>query len=951
MPGEVHRREIGGKEVHGYVFEAGERQLVSFSVSQQGSDVVVTIIDSEGARTRVDRPNGSRGREPVTYIATRAGAYGLEIRTLEAAAPRGNYEITLRETRPATARDESRLAAERAVSEGEILRARKSAASLPQALEKFGQAIALWQALDEPYETAVALYGRCLTHRMMGESAEAVVDCGESAEKMRAAGDNYGEAVARTGRAWAFIYLGDVGKASADFAASLAIRRRLGDRQGEALDLLGGGWVLVIRENYEGALDHFQQSLRALDDAGDPRGRHVRLAAIGEVYRRTGRPTQAVEFLTQALHLARAAGNDRVSEAETLTGIGWCHYALDDLGRARDSFAEALTIRREVGDRTGEAATTLGLAHVERAQGNLYNARLHVEAALAVVESLRARVTNQPLRIAFFAMAQDYHEFYVDLLMQMHRLSPGKGFAAVALEVSERARARSLLDLLNEAGVDVRQGVPKELLERERTLRHRLNAAANYQQQLLGDTHTAAQAAAAAKDVEELSAALEEVEGRIRRASPRYAALTRPRTLSAAEIQREVGDDTLLLEYALGRERSFLWAVSSADVTAYELPARGEIERVAWRVRDLLTARGRPAPGETAEQRRARVGAADAEYREAAARLSRQLLVPAVAQFKAKRLLIVAPGVLQLIPFGALPTPTGTYQHLILGHELVTLPSASTIAMLRRESRPRGSHGNLIAILADPVFSRGDERFAETASRDSIASAAARLPSQTAVTGRNGVGGYQAATGDGGQSYGDLPRLFRTRWEAEQIASLSPSGAVVQSLDFGANREAAEGPVVRDSRIIHFASHALLDDEHPKLSGIVLSMFGPDGRPVDGFIRAHDISNMRLSADLVTLSACRTAIGRDFKGEGLVGITGSFMYAGTPRVVGSLWPSDDKATAEMMVKFYRRLLREGLSPAAALRGAQIEMLKDGRWRHPFFWSAFIFQGDWRWAAV
>lgn len=952
IPRQVHRREIGGTDVHTYVFELGERQFASFSVSQQGSDVVVTITDADGARTKVDRPNGSRGREAVSFVATRGGKYGLEVRTLETAAPHGYYEITMSEPRPATARDESRLAAERAVSEGEVLRAGKTAASLPQALEKFTQAIDLWQALDEPYETAVALYGRCLAHRMLGENSEAVTDCGESAETMRSLGDNYGEAAANTGRAWAYIYLGDAGKALTDFTTSLAIRRRIGDRTGESLDLLGVGWAHVLRENYNEALDYFQQSLGALDSVGDPRGRHVRLEAIGEVYRRTGRPTQALEYLTQALQLARESHNDRGGEAETLSGIGWCRYALGQFAQARDSFADSLPIRRAVGDRTGEAATMLGLAHVERAQGNLYNSRLDVEAALAIVESLRAHIASQPLRLTFFALAQDYYEFYIDLLMQMHRLDPDRGFAAAALEVSERARARSLLDLLNEAGADVRQGVPSDLLDRERSLHLRLNSAATYQRQLLSETYTAAQAAAAAKDVEELSAALDEVEARIRQASPRYAALTQPQPLAAAQIRQEVADaDTVLLEYALGRERSFLWAVSPSGITAYELPARKEIEQAARRVRDLLTARNRAPDGETSEQRHVRIEAADAQYEEAAAQLGRLIIGPTSAQLRAKRLVIVAPGALQLIAFGALPAPQmpdGGYQPLILDHELVTLPSASTLVMLRRESQRRELPKKLIAILADPVFSRADERF-DTPQRSSLSDTASH-PSKEPNSGNGfneGQDGNRAAGGSEEQPYRTLPRLFRTRWEAEQIASLAPPRDVTQLLDFTANRGAVTDPVVGGSRFVHFATHAILNDEHPELSGIVLSMFDPDGRPVDGFLRADDIFNLKFSADLVTLSACRTALGRDFKGEGLVGITRSFMYAGVPRIVGSLWPSDDKAAAELMVRFYRRMLKENLRPAAALRAAQISMLRDKRWQFPYYWAGFTLQGEWR----
>jgi CHAT domain-containing protein len=944
-PRQVHRREIGGSEVHQYTFELGEHLFASFSVIQQGSDIVVTIIDAEGARTRVDRPNGARGRETISYIAPQGGTYRLEVRTLETAAPRGYYEIMLNEPRPATARDESRLAAERAVSEGEVLRARKTPPSLQQALEKFGQAVDLWQALDEPYETAVALYGRCLTHRMLGENEEAVRDCSDSAAGMRAVGDNYGEAVGRTGRAWAYIYLGDIGKASDDFNASLLIRRRIGDKPGESLDLLGLGWAYVVNGDYTQALSTFQNSLRVLEETGDSRGHYFRLAAIGEVYRRTGRAAQALEYLSQSLRLVRVTHGDPGSEAETLTGIGWCRFALGDMARALAALDEALPIRHAVGDRTGEASTELGLAFVERAQGNLYNACQHVTTAIDIIESQRARVASQPLRLSFFAQAQDYYDFYVDLLMQMHRLDPGAGFAAAALEASERGRARNLLDLLNEAGVDVRQGVPTDLLERERSLRLRLNSAANYQRQLLSETYTTAQAAAAARDVEELSAALDELESRIRQASPRYAELTQPQPLSAAQIQHEIASsDTLLLEYALCRDRSFLWVISSTEVTAYELPRREEIDKTAMQVRDLLTTRNRTVAGETSDQRRARVEAADAQYEQAAARLSRFLLAPAAALLKSKRLVIVAPGVLQLIAFGALPAPSpgGAAQPLILSHEVVILPSASSLAMLRRLSQRREPPKRLIAILADPVFSRTDERFTEIVSSTAITDAALRAPGAVVPA----PGGDDDAAKFDGQSYRDMPRLFRTRWEAEQIAALSPPGSATLLLDFDATPDAVSSEAVMGSRIIHLATHAILDYTHPQLSGVALSMFDRQGRARDGFLRLNEISNLRLSADLVVLSACRAADGRDYGGEGLVGLARGFTLAGVPRVVGSLWDSNDKATAELMVRFYRRMVKESMSPPAALRAAQLEMWRDKRWRPAYFWAGFVLQGEW-----
>jgi CHAT domain-containing protein len=955
MAGRVFRRDIGGSEAHAYAFEMSPGQYARFLVAQQGVDLVATIRDPDGNVTTVDRPNGSRGREFVSFVAGRAGTHLLQLRKLERAAPRGSYEVSVYELREAVPRDRSRVAAEKASTEGEDLRARKTAASLAEAIEKFDQAVDLWRALDDSYEVAVALYGRCIAQRLLGNNERAITDCGDSSNTMRALGDVYGEAVAQTGRGWAHIYLGETDRALADFTSALAKRRVIGDRIGEPLDLLGIGWAHALRGEHDEAISQFRGSLAVLDELGDPRGRAIRLAAIGEVLRRKNQLPQAVEYLDQSLKLSRAAGNDRGGEAETLTNLGWCRLSLGQLDLAQNTFTEALPIRRDLGDRTGEAITLLGLAHAERGMGNLHNARLHVEAALKIIESLRAQIARRPLRLSFFALAQDYYEFYVDLLMHMHRLDPGRGHAAAALEASERARARALIDLLQESVENVRQGVPPALLERERDLRKRLNAAANYQRQLLGENASATQAAAAAKEVSDLLAALSEVEVQIRGASPLYATLTQQQTADVRAIQRELTGDTILLEYAFGRERSFLWAVSASSVTSYELPPRREIEAAASRVRASLTAREHTLEGETPSQKRSRVARADEEYPAASALLSRMVIGPAAGLLGAKRLVIVAPGALQLVPFGALPAPVPSSANapLIATHEVTVLPSALTLVVLRKVAgtRERAAHG--VTILADPVFSREDERLAEVPSRREARGEGAVLkvgagvsvselrtsigvPNQKPDAGRDFAGPYAA-----------LPRLFRTRWEAEQIAALYPQGQSLLALDFDASKEAAEGTRAGASRVIHFATHAIIDGEHPELSGVALSMFDSSGHTRDGFLRAHEIFNLRLSADLVVLSACRTALGKEFKGEGLVGLARGFMYAGSPRVVGSLWATDDKATAELMVRFHRKMQKELLRPAAALRAAQVEMWRDRRWRPPYFWAGFTLQGDWR----
>src|SRR5205085_9833483 len=128
-------------------------------------------------------------------------------------------------------------------------------------------------------------------------------------------------------------------------------------------------------------------------------------------------------------------------------------------------------------------------------------------------------------------------------------------------------------------------------------------------------------------------------------------------------------------------------------------------------------------------------------------------------------------------------------------------------------------------------------------------------------------------------------------------------------------------------------------------SGVVLSLLDREGKPQEGFLRLHEIYNLRLTADLVVLSACQTGLGNDVKGEGLIGLTRGFMYAGAKGVVASLWKVDDEATAELMKRFYAGMFTQGLTPAAALRQAQLEMWQSRRWHEPYYWAAFVIQGQ------
>jgi CHAT domain-containing protein len=393
---------------------------------------------------------------------------------------------------------------------------------------------------------------------------------------------------------------------------------------------------------------------------------------------------------------------------------------------------------------------------------------------------------------------------------------------------------------------------------------------------------------------------------------------------------------TILLEYALGLDRSFLWVVQATSMHSFELPGRRHLEDSARRLYELARVR---------EERNAKVQQADLEFARAAAELGGALLGPATGLLGKKRLVIVASGVLEYVPFAALPCPSGpgAGQPLVVEHEIVRLPSVSVLAALRRGAAGRSPSAKTLMILADPVFANHDSRLLqdqELVQDLQVDSAVAAVVEDDPEPRFRNQGPSLIQTGG-------FQRLHYSRREAEAIAALLDPSQVTLALDLAASRGLVASGELSRHRILHFATHGLLNSKHPELSALVLSMVDPNGQPADGLLRLHDIYGLELKADLVVLSACQTALGREIQGEGLIGLTRGFMYAGGTRVLASLWTVQDKATKELMTRFYRLLLKEGEPPAAALRAAQISMLGERRFAAPYYWAAFVLQGDWR----
>ncbi|MGH9832802.1 MAG: CHAT domain-containing protein, partial [Blastocatellia bacterium] len=750
--------------------------------------------------------------------------------------------------------------------------------------------------------------------------------------------------------------------------------RKLGNPFEEAIVLRNLGSASTALGEKEQALEYFNQALALAKD--NRRITAFTLNAITRIHNERGEHQKTLGNLNRALSLTREIG-DRPAEAATLHNLGFTHYALKQPAQARDHLNQALELYRGMGDRSGQAGTLYGLAQVEFDNGDLDAARSRIEAALEIAESLRSKLGSQELRASYFASVQSYYGLYIEVLMKMHQRQSDRGFDGEALQASERARARSLLEILTEANANIREGVNAELIERERSLQQRLSDKADAVTRLFTGPSTperTKQVDALKREIDALSAEHQQVWAEIRRASPRYTALTQPAPLSLKEIQQQaLDDDTLLLEYSLGQERSFLWAVTAKKISSFVLPPRKEIETAARQVYELLS-KPNQAYRQTAQQRRLRHKKGDAEVDTAEAieafyALSDMLLKPVASQLGDKRLVIVAEGALQYVPFSALPKPVvGARQPvagkrtksrrtaaiayrppLVVDHEVISLPSASTLAVLRREMADRQPAPKTLAVIADPVFEKDDERVktlpiapgapgGQSAERK-------EAPTAPSVAEERLIKHLKKSSDQPGVMR--ISRLPFTRQEADQIASLVSESERKQAMDFAASRATAMTSDLAQYRFVHFATHGYLDSERPELSALVLSMVDEKGAQQSGFLYAHEVYNLKLPAEVVVLSACETGLGKEIRGEGLVGLTRGFMYAGAPRVVVSLWSVNDKATAELMGKFYRKMLVEKERPASALRAAQVEMWKQQKWQAPYYWAAFVLQGEWR----
>jgi CHAT domain-containing protein/tetratricopeptide (TPR) repeat protein len=1002
----AQQRELKGGETHSYRVALTAGQFLYALVEQKEIDVSVALFAPDGQQiAETDSPNDRWGTEPVLILAGKTGDYRIDVHSPNSKVAPGRYEIRIVQLREATAEDKELVRAQRVSEEAEKLGNEEKAVAKRASIEKYQEAFQLFGARGETYRQALTLRSMVLrfaqisdfrnmlkyskealllaqqlndrrlegsletfvggANDVLGEVQEALTHYNRAVALARAngnqgteasalnnigkvysdagdlqkaleyylqalplykpLGNQYVEGITLNNIGIAYNKLGEPQKALDYLQQALPMLRAVGAKSPESLTLSNIGTAYSTLNDYEKALSYYNEARTIQQQTGNKAQEAETLDLLGALYSRQNQPQKALEYHEQALKLQRAAGNVR-REGISLGNLGHVHTML---GRPKDAlsyFDQSLSIFRRIGDLNNAAIALENRARAEQRLGNLSESRKNVEESLSLIETVRSRSGSQQHRASYLASREKVYELYVDLLMQLHAKEPSAQHDAEALQLTERGRARSLLERLNEAPADIQQGITADLVRKERELRHQINAKAQRQIQLRAQNGNRQEIETFDKEIRALEADYQQLQVAIRQASPAYAALIQPQPLGLKDIQQLLDPNTILLEYSLGDDRSYLWAITQNSLKSYELPKREEIQKVAEQVYQSLIARSVVKSLETPAQREARIAKADEQLQDQSTVLARMILAPAAAEFGTKRLVIVADGALQYVPFAALSLKS---RPLIVDHELVSLPSASSLAIQRQSLANRKPAPKGIAVIADPVFSTNDPRF--KGASQALAANDTRIIEHLP----GGPGGQLA-----------IRRLPFTRQEADRIMAIAPAGANFSAVDFRANRSLVTSGELSQYRYVHFATHGYLDTERANLSAIVLSMVDEQGKPQDGFLRTHDIYNLKLPAELVVLSACETGLGKEVRREGIEGLTRGFMYAGARRVVVSLWNVNDKATASLMQRLYAGMLRGNKTPAAALRAAQIEMLRTRQWQSPYFWAPFVMQGEW-----
>jgi CHAT domain-containing protein/tetratricopeptide (TPR) repeat protein len=791
----------------------------------------------------------------------------------------------------------------------------------------------------------------------------------ESLKYWQKAGDKRGEALTLTAVGLACRMLGDEQTALDTYYSAQEMFPADMDLIDQARTLAGIASVYdKYRDDYL-----FEKNMRKayllFRKAEYPQGQLALLPTLIKINFNAGQRKLAEEYYEEAKQLSKklknefslgfaneTMGNERLRHDQTDEAIGFYDSSLrifqrlknkqfialvnQRLGEAflkKGNFEEAknrltfaLAYNREIKDGFAASQNLFDLARLNATLENYGEALENIEESIELTETLYSSVNNSKLQRIYFSNAYDRYELYINFLVKLHARFPAQGYDRRALQTAEKARARVMLETLTLSESNFTKDADAATVAREKEIRVMLNNKADKLTDLLNRNTDQIETERISGEIRDLENELEDIKARFKQQSPIYSAIKNPPPFDIADFQQNVLDEnSLLLEFSLGKEESYLWVIGQNEISLFHLPPREQIENSIENLRNLLKEHHQN-PDESVEDYQKRIAQADEKYQAEAKGLSKALFGQITDRLRKKRLIVVPDGELHYLPVAALPRPDSD-EPFLLTNETIYEPSAQTLAFLTKsQKQPSPTTKNLL-IFSDPIFTGDDARLApENKPFETDSGEIARAERFRFV-----------------ESLKNLPRLAASKDEGETIMNIVGASKVDNFSGFSATRENLLNLKTDDYKIIHFATHGLTNEERPELSGIVLSRFDEKGQKLNQFFRIQDIYGMNLNADLVVLSACETGIGKEVKGEGLMSLNNAFLQTGAKSVMASLWKVEDGATLALMKNFYTEMADENLTPSEALRRAQIKLRENPSYRSPFYWAAFTMHGDFR----
>ncbi len=695
-----------------------------------------------------------------------------------------------------------------------------------------------------------------------------------------------------------YIQLGNYRKALQNLTDVLAIDRQIDEDLYVAMDLNNIGVIyrktglqLDRSEDLSKALTAFEESLFISRKIQDKKVEVQCLNNMGTVYTDLKKYSEALRYLFLGLDIAENL-RDEKETATILLNIGTVYTEQKRYDLATDAFAKAIELASQLEEKNilWEAHAKAGFAFKEM---NDYRSALdHFKKSIEKIEDIRSNIHLEELKASYFGSDERINSYYnlVDLLFHMSQKYQDMNFLKDAFETMEKAKARVFLDRLELSRVEFGKDVDPDLLDKENELMKNIS---NINATLIKPGLNLEQKQKHLKQLNKFEQELETLNRKIRLSSPLYANLKYPQTVSLEEAQVSLPDEsTAYFAYCIGKNCSYAFVITRNKINAFELPPadilRVEIKHFLQIITDKT--RNNFQPG----------------YK-----LFTLLVKPGLGR-GINRIIFVPDDILHFLPFETLITQKDNLSWLVQDYRVSYAPSITSFREILLRKKRKDQKKDILSF-GNPYFGE----YEGSGNSDAVLSR------------------------DETQENFHLNSLKYSQLEVDKIAALFKKNRRDVYTGEEATEVSLKQAALEDYKIIHFATHGLIDNRNPARSSIVLSL--RDLSSEDGFLQMREVFNLKMDADLVALSACQTGLGQFIKGEGIEGINRAFFFAGASSVLMSLWAVNDQASYQFMQRFYTHL-RSSDSIVNALRKSKIEMINSEALSHPFYWAGFVVSG-------